>query len=207
MADQLTSFHTTNICIFHCQKAPGKTLIVGASYIALECGGFLTGLGFEVAVMVRSIVLRGFDRDCSERIKHDMIASGTHFIEKSIPIIIEACPDGRRKVSYEHTDTKARSVDYFDTVIFAIGREPVTKELNLEAAGVQTAEDGKIWTWNERSTVPHIYALGDVSHGTPELTPVAIKQGLTLAKRIYALSKVNSLASHESALILLGFDS
>jgi pyruvate/2-oxoglutarate dehydrogenase complex dihydrolipoamide dehydrogenase (E3) component len=61
----------------------------------------------------------------------------------------------------------------------------VTKELNLEKADVKVAPDGKIWTWNERTTSPHIYALGDVSHGTPELTPVAIKQGLTLAKRIY----------------------
>ena len=34
------------------QKAPGKTLVVGASYIALECGGFLTGLGFDTTVMV-----------------------------------------------------------------------------------------------------------------------------------------------------------
>ena len=43
-------------------KAPGKTLLVGASYIALECAGFLRGLGYDVTVMVRSILLRGFDQ-------------------------------------------------------------------------------------------------------------------------------------------------
>jgi thioredoxin/glutathione reductase (selenoprotein) len=178
-------FGITSDDIFSLEKSPGRTLVVGASYIALECGGFLTGLGYDTSVMVRSMVLRGFDRDCAERIKDDMKLSGTRFIEKCVPVQIEAAPDGSRKVTYEHAETKQRFVDNFDTVVFAIGREPVTKELNLEKAKVKVAPDGKIWTWNERTTAPHIYALGDVSHGTPELTPVAIKQGLTLAKRIY----------------------
>ncbi len=47
--------------IFSLKKAPGKTLVVGASYIALECAGFLTALGYDTTVMVRSILLRGFD--------------------------------------------------------------------------------------------------------------------------------------------------
>ncbi len=41
--------------IFWQKKAPGRTLVVGASYIALECAGFLAGLGYETTVMVRSI--------------------------------------------------------------------------------------------------------------------------------------------------------
>ncbi len=47
--------------LFSLPKPPGKTLIVGASYIALECAGFLAGFGYDVTVMVRSIFLRGFD--------------------------------------------------------------------------------------------------------------------------------------------------
>lgn len=39
--------------IFSLERPPGRTLIVGASYIALECGGFLRGLGFDVTIMVR----------------------------------------------------------------------------------------------------------------------------------------------------------
>ena len=47
------------------ETAPGKTCVVGAGYVALECGGFLTGLKQgEVTVLVRSIPLRGFDREC-----------------------------------------------------------------------------------------------------------------------------------------------
>ena len=42
--------------------SPGKTLVIGASYVALECAGFLAGIGFDVTCMVRSILLRGFDQ-------------------------------------------------------------------------------------------------------------------------------------------------
>lgn len=42
--------------IFSLPHHPGKTLLVGASYIALECAGFLAGLGIDATVMVRIIV-------------------------------------------------------------------------------------------------------------------------------------------------------
>jgi thioredoxin reductase (NADPH) len=44
--------------LFSRPHSPGKTLLVGASYIALECAGFLKGLGLDVTVMIRSILLR-----------------------------------------------------------------------------------------------------------------------------------------------------
>ena len=48
--------------MFSLPYCPGKTLVVGASYVALECAGFLAGIGLDVTVMVRSIFLRGFDQ-------------------------------------------------------------------------------------------------------------------------------------------------
>lgn len=54
-------FGITSDDIFSMKKTPGKTLVVGASYVALECAGFLAALGYDTSVMVRSILLRGFD--------------------------------------------------------------------------------------------------------------------------------------------------
>jgi len=54
-------FGLTSDDFFALKKNPGKTLMIGASYVALECAGFLTGLGYDTTVMVRSILLRGFD--------------------------------------------------------------------------------------------------------------------------------------------------
>ena len=46
--------------------------------------------------------------------------------------------------------------------------------------------NGKIIATNEQTSVPHIYAIGDVVDKTPELTPVAIMAGRLLAKRLTA---------------------
>lgn len=55
-------FGITSDDVFSLKTAPGKTLVVGASYVALECAGFLAAFGYDTTVMVRSIFLRGFDQ-------------------------------------------------------------------------------------------------------------------------------------------------
>lgn len=60
--------------------------MVGASYVALECAGFLAGLGLDVTVMVRSILLRGFDQDIANKIGEYMEEHGINFIKEFVPI-------------------------------------------------------------------------------------------------------------------------
>lgn len=84
------------------KKAPGKTLVVGASYIALECAGFLTGLGYDTTVMVRSILLRGFDQDMASRIGQYMENHHTKFIKEAVPTKMEKPdPSGKILVTYD----------------------------------------------------------------------------------------------------------
>lgn len=66
--------------IFSFERVPGKTLVVGASYIALECAGFLHGLGFDTTVLVRSIILRGFDQQMANIIAESMQEKGVKFV-------------------------------------------------------------------------------------------------------------------------------
>lgn len=72
--------------LFSLPYCPGKTLVVGASYVALECAGFLAGLGLDVTVMVRSILLRGFDQEMAERVGAYMETHGVKFIRKFVPV-------------------------------------------------------------------------------------------------------------------------
>lgn len=72
--------------LFSLPYCPGKTLVVGASYVALECAGFLAGLGLDVTVMVRSILLRGFDQEMAERVGAHMETHGVKFIRKFVPV-------------------------------------------------------------------------------------------------------------------------
>jgi len=94
-------FGITSDDIFSLKKSPGKTLVVGASYIALECSGFLHAFGYDTTVMVRSIFLRGFDQDMADRIGNYMDKHGMKFIHKATPSKLEKPdPNGRIHVTY-----------------------------------------------------------------------------------------------------------
>lgn len=174
--------------IFNLRKPPGKTLCVGGSYVALECAGFLTEVGYDVTVAVRSIALRNFDRQCADKVVDLMTNLGTTFAFGYVPTSISKAANGQFSVvlANENGDEK---VDLFDTVFYAIGRKPDIKGMNLHNAGVEIHSDGKIAVdENDATSSPTIYAIGDVAFGRPELTPVAIKAGEMLAQRLFNLS-------------------
>lgn len=172
--------------LFSLPTAPGKTLVIGASYVALECAGFLVGLGYDTTILVRSILLRGFDQQCAEKIGEAMVGAGIKFVRPAAPTSIVKTAEGKLVVTWTDHSTSATVTDTFDTVFVATGRTADTAKLNLAAAGVVTEKDGKIATVGEQTNVPHIYAIGDIVAGKPELTPVAIAAGRLLANRLYA---------------------
>ncbi|XP_013097896.1 thioredoxin reductase 1, mitochondrial isoform X1 [Stomoxys calcitrans] len=175
--------------LFSLDRAPGKTLVVGAGYIGLECAGFLKGLGYESTVMVRSIVLRGFDQQMANIVADSMVERGIPFLHKTIPKSVEKTEDGRLLVKYVNTETQEEGSDVYDTVLWAIGRKGLVDDLNLDAAGIQVKADKIAVNEAEQTNVPHIYAIGDIIHGRPELTPVAIHAGRLLARRLFGGSK------------------
>jgi thioredoxin reductase (NADPH) len=120
----------------------------------------------------------------------------TKFIRGAVPVRLEK-PDPEGKVLVTYQDGEGEKQEEYDTVLFAIGRYAVTKALNLEAAGVEVESNGKFKTdEQERTNVPHIYAVGDVLFGKMELTPTAIKTGKLLAGRIAGVH--NELMDYES---------
>jgi thioredoxin/glutathione reductase (selenoprotein) len=176
--------------IFFLKRSPGKTLCIGSSYISLECAGFLTELGYDVTVAVRSILLRGFDRQCAEKIGSYMDDIGTKFLYNSLVTDVEKLPSGKFQVTFYNTINKGERKEEFDTVFYATGRAADLSGLHLEKAGITSinALSGKLITINEKTNVSNIYAIGDIVDKAPELTPVAIKAGELLAKRLYGAS-------------------
>eukprot|EP00123_Amoebidium_parasiticum_P005705 comp16843_c0_seq1/m.15291 comp16843_c0_seq1/g.15291 ORF comp16843_c0_seq1/g.15291 comp16843_c0_seq1/m.15291 type:complete len:495 (-) comp16843_c0_seq1:298-1782(-) len=170
--------------LFSLPTNPGTTVVVGASYVALECAGFLASLGNKVTVLMRSIPLRGFDQQMAEMVASYMQQHGVDFVRGVVPTEITKSDDGMLHVAYSGNDQKG-TLDC-NTVLFAIGRTPCTAQLNLSAAGVSVdAKTGKIPVVHEQTNIPSIYAIGDVLLGRPELTPVAIQAGRLLARRLY----------------------
>lgn len=166
--------------IFSYPKFPGKTLVVGASYIALETGGAMAHLGCDVTIMVRSILLRGFDQEIAGMIGTYMEEHNTKFLRGVTPTNIVKGEDG--KLTVTHSDGNS---SVYDNVVFAVGRYIDTAALGLDTVGVKfNAKTGKIPAFNEQTNIPNIFAIGDVLEGRPELTPVAIQAGRLLADRL-----------------------
>jgi thioredoxin reductase (NADPH) len=183
-------FCFTSDDIFSMKKVPDNILVVGASYISLECAGFLHGIGRKVTIMVRSILLRGFDQEVAERIGEFMKFTGVEFIRDAYPLKFERGEDDKVKVYYNHEGTE--KVEEYGGVLLAIGRYAITKGLNLQNAGVITNPHNfkVVVNREDRSNVENIWAVGDVSDGKPELTPVAIQAGNLLAKRLFGKSTI-----------------
>uniref|UniRef100_A0A3P8S3G6 thioredoxin-disulfide reductase (NADPH) n=1 Tax=Amphiprion percula TaxID=161767 RepID=A0A3P8S3G6_AMPPE len=163
--------------IFWLKKSPGK--------VALECAGFLTGIGLDTTVMVRSIALRGFDQQMAGLVTDYMEAYGTKFAWKCVPKRVDKLSSGALQVTWTNTQTGAEQKDTYDSLLWAV-RAPETKALGLDKLGIQlNKETGKLIVGADESTsVPNIYAFGDISEGRPELTPTAIKAGKLLARRL-----------------------
>ncbi|GAB5579277.1 thioredoxin reductase 2 [Prionailurus iriomotensis] len=172
--------------------------------VALECAGFLTGLGLDTTVMMRSIPLRGFDQQMSSLVTAYMASQGTRFLKHCTPSRVQKLPDGQLQVTWEDLTSGKENMGTFSTVLWAIasffifslllcankGRIPETRSLNLENAGINTNPNSQkiLVDAQEATSVPHIYAIGDVAEGRPELTPTAIMAGKLLARRLYGQS-------------------
>uniref|UniRef100_A0A8V0ZTA2 thioredoxin-disulfide reductase (NADPH) n=1 Tax=Gallus gallus TaxID=9031 RepID=A0A8V0ZTA2_CHICK len=162
----------------------------GITNVSLECAGFLTGIGLDTTVIMRSIPLRGFDQQMASLVTEHMESYGTKFLKKCVPAKVEKLESSRLQVTWKNTELGTEETDSFDTVMWAVGRVPDIKTLNLDSVGVKTnSETGKIIVdASEATSVPHIYAIGDITEGRPELTPTAIAAGKLLARRLFGHS-------------------
>jgi glutathione reductase (NADPH) len=159
---------------------PKRVLIVGGGYIAVEFAGIFGSLGSKVALAIRAEhVLRHFDHDVRMALTEEMAARGikihahTHVkrIDKKGNELVATLTDG--------TEIAA------DAVLYATGRKPNTRDLGLAEVGVKLNHAGAIAVDAEqRTSVPHIYAIGDVTDRL-NLTPVAIAEGRAIAETLF----------------------
>ena len=166
---------------FHLTELPKRIVIQGGGYIALEFAGIFAGFGADVTVIYRGDnILRGFDEDVRHHLRTEM--------EKSGITILTGCTIDRIDAHGSDFTTHLSNGSSIasDKVMFAIGRHPNVANLGLETAGVaiNPANGGiAVDPWSKTS-VPNIYAIGDVTHRT-NLTPVAIREGHAFADTVF----------------------
>ena len=162
---------------FFLDKLPGRALVVGGGYIAVEFASIFNGLGVKTTLAYRGAqLLRGFDAELGTRLGEEMGRKGVSvLLKKNLSKIEEGL-----NVTFQDGSTEK-----FDLVMFATGRIPNTAKLGLEAAGVKLAADGAIAVDNySKSSVDSIHAIGDVTNRL-NLTPVATSEGMALAETLF----------------------
>ncbi|GIX27954.1 MAG: glutathione reductase [Burkholderiales bacterium] len=174
----------TSDAAFFLEALPKRVLVVGGGYIAVEFASIFNGLGVETTLAYRGPhLLRGFDDDVRQFLASEMEKKGIRILFNTRVLALRAGAGGCREVCFGDGREEA-----FDLVLFATGRAPSSRGFGLEEAGVKLAENGAIVVDDAfRSSVPSIYALGDVIDRL-KLTPVAIHEAMAFAQTRFGAS-------------------
>ncbi|HEX7076060.1 MAG TPA: glutathione-disulfide reductase [Hyphomicrobiaceae bacterium] len=165
---------------FELKELPKRIAIAGGGYIAVEFAGIFAGLGAETTLVYRGEkLLRGFDDDLRDGLMEEYAKRGIRVLTNATFWQIERTEKGLVGSLSDGTVLEA------DQIMFAIGRSPNTAALGLKKVGVALGERGEIIVdADNRSNVPSIYAIGDVTNRV-NLTPVAIREGHAFADTVF----------------------
>ncbi|KAG6498417.1 hypothetical protein ZIOFF_046330 [Zingiber officinale] len=163
------------------EELPKRVVILGGGmYIAVEFASIWQGMGVEVDLFYRKeLPLRGFDDEMRAVVAKNLEGRG-----------IRLHPGTNLTESRKSEDGISASTDQgdeftADVVLFATGRVPNTKRLNLQFVGVELDETGAIKVDEySRTSVPSIWAVGDVTNRM-NLTPVAFMEGIYFSKTVF----------------------
>ncbi len=166
--------------MFYLPQLPKQAVVWGGGYIAVEFAGILAGLGVEVTLLYRGeLFLRGFDTDVREFIDQEMRKKGVT-LKYGVTIESVESEDAHYRVHLNNGETLTTGL-----VMAATGRRALVDGLGLAELGVEFTDSGHVEVDDHFQTaVPSITALGDVI-GTPQLTPVALAQGMVLSRRLF----------------------
>ena len=164
-------------------SVPKRMLIIGGGIIGLEMATVYDALGSKITVVeLMDGLIPGADKDVVRPLAKRIEKRYEKILLKTKVAKIEAQKDGL-KVTFETTDGTT-STDTFDAALMAVGRRPNGREIKAEAAGVSVNERGFIPVdKQQRTNVPHIYAIGDVC-GEPMLAHKATYEAKIAAEVI-----------------------
>lgn len=156
----------TSAMLLQQDKLPARLLILGAGAIGLEFATMYAGFGSKVTLLESgNRFMPKSDRDIAESMLESLKRKGIEVRLNAYTLSIYDTPNG---VTLTYTDN-SDGTPYFlegDALLLATGRRPMTDDLKLHAAGIQTDAQGAIIV-NEhlQTTTPHIWAIGDVRGG------------------------------------------
>lgn len=153
---------------------PDRLCIIGGGVIGMEFASIFNAFGSEVTVIEYcKEILPAFDRDIAKRLRTALKKQGIAFKTGAAVTAIRH-EDGHSIVEY--TEKSATRSTEADLVLMAVGRVANTDSLNLTDAGIAFTPKGITVNENMQTSVPHIYAVGDIN-GLCQLAHAATFQG------------------------------
>ena len=114
-------------------------------------------------------ILRTFDPIIKDTLRKEMTSIGIEIVPHS-KVTALAKAEGEA-ISVQYTSDGKEGSAVYDTVLWAVGREPLLEKLAIDKAGITTNDKGYVVANDYQETVvPGVYALGDVC-GIEQLTP------------------------------------
>ncbi len=162
-------------------QIPKRMLVIGGGIIGLEMATVYAALGAEIDVVeMLDGLMMGADRDLVKVWEKFNAKRFNKIMLKTKTVKAEAKKDGIY-VTFEGENVPT-SPQQYDMVLVSVGRTPNGKKLDADKAGVQVTERGFIEVDNQqRTNVPHIFALGDIV-GQPMLAHKAVHEGHVAAE-------------------------
>jgi len=164
------------------EKLPREIIVVGAGVIGLEFASWFAALNVEVTLVdARASLLEFADREIIESLSYQLRRRGVIFRmnEKVASVEID---EERNRVSAKMESGKTINAE---GLLYAVGRQANTDTLNLAAVGIAPDARGTLKV-NEyfQTSVPHIYAAGDVI-GFPALASTSMEQGRLASSHMF----------------------
>jgi dihydrolipoamide dehydrogenase len=163
-------------------RIPKQLLVIGGGVIGLEFATVYKRLGANVLVVeMMPQILTGTDAEIGKTLGRILKKQGIEImLNTKVGALEKHGKSVRATLNGEGTGGKDETRE-FDMVLVAVGRRPVTDNLNLKASGVDADERGFIAVDpQQRTKVANIFAVGDVT-GAPLLAHRAMKQGVIAA--------------------------
>ena len=153
---------------------PKHLIIVGGGYIGLEFASMFAGFGSKVTILEGgNRFMPRNDQDIANNVKDVMEKKGIEIHLNTRAQSIHDTSDGVTLTYLDVSDGTPYFVDG-DAILIATGRKPMIEGLNLQAAGVKVDAHGAIVVNDQlRTTVPHVWAMGDVKGG-PQFTYLSL---------------------------------
>lgn len=168
--------------ILNLKQIPKRLCVVGAGVIGLEFASIFNSFGSQVTVLEYcKEILPRFDTDLAKRLKQSLGKRGIEIQTQAQVQKIEKAEDGSLKVSFMKKEKEEQTeADY---VLMAVGRRANTESLNLDDIGIAYNKRGIEVDENMQTSLPHIYAIGDIN-GRQMLAHAATFQGVRALNHI-----------------------